>query len=131
VFDKRWLSPHESLVSMLWKFARLNALPGHFLAAQVAHELVDPYEGIEAYREAENWRQLQQALDLPLKTMRLSVLSDHRRAAASPICVSVPAACDAATTASSTSWSPCTTAPFTTVGCKSSALTALKRLPTA
>jgi TniQ len=84
VFDKTWLNPHESIVSILWKFARLNALPGHFLTAQAAHGPVDPYEGIEAYREVLNWRRLQQSLRLPRNTLRLSVLAQCRRGAASP-----------------------------------------------
>jgi hypothetical protein len=36
VFDKRLLAPHESIVSILWKFARQNGLPGHLITAQIA-----------------------------------------------------------------------------------------------
>ena len=69
---------------MLWKFARLNALPGHLLASQATHDFVDPYEGVEAYRETVNFHRLRQALCLPLKTLRLSVLPKSRRGIASP-----------------------------------------------
>jgi hypothetical protein len=31
VFDVRWLLPVESIVSILWKFARAGGLPGHVL----------------------------------------------------------------------------------------------------
>lgn len=27
IFDARWVAPYESIVSMLWKFARMNGLP--------------------------------------------------------------------------------------------------------
>jgi hypothetical protein len=46
VFHRRWLDPYESIVGMLWKFARLNALPGHAVVSQVCHLPVDPYLGI-------------------------------------------------------------------------------------
>jgi hypothetical protein len=79
VFDKHWLDPHESIVSMLWKFARQNALPGHLLASQATLDFVDPYEGVEVYRETVNFDRLRQALYLPLKTLRLSVLPQSHR----------------------------------------------------
>ena len=31
IFDARWLLPGESIISILWKFARANGLPGHAL----------------------------------------------------------------------------------------------------
>lgn len=51
LFNPKWVSPHESLVSMLWKFGRANALPGHVLITQIARETIDPYEGISALRQ--------------------------------------------------------------------------------
>ena len=47
VFHRRWLAPYESIVGMLWKFARLNRLPGHAVARQLCRDSIDPYEGIE------------------------------------------------------------------------------------
>ena len=47
-FDHRWLAPQETIVSIAWKFARMNALPGHTVARQFARYHVDPYEGIAA-----------------------------------------------------------------------------------
>lgn len=38
VFNVTWLMPGESLLSILWKFACANALPGHIL-----HHLVCPH----------------------------------------------------------------------------------------
>ena len=47
VFHRRLLAPYESIVGMLWKFARLNRLPGQVVAMQLCRHPVDPYEGIE------------------------------------------------------------------------------------
>ena len=47
VFQRRWLQPYESVVGMLWKFARMNGLPGHTVAAQLSPKDADPYEGFE------------------------------------------------------------------------------------
>ena len=47
VFHRRWLWPYESVVSMLWKFARMNGLPGHAVAAHLSPEGVDPCEGCD------------------------------------------------------------------------------------
>lgn len=45
VFKRQWLDPCESVVSILWKFARMNRLPGHMVVAHVAKRQIDPYEG--------------------------------------------------------------------------------------
>ena len=47
VFQRRWLQPYESVVGMLWKFARMNGLPGHSLVPHLCRRPVDPYEGID------------------------------------------------------------------------------------
>jgi hypothetical protein len=49
VFQRRWLQPYESIVGLLWKFARLNRLPGHAVAAHLCARTIDPYEGIEPF----------------------------------------------------------------------------------
>ena len=41
--------PGESLVSILWKFACANALPGHALLHLISPE-VDPHEGVAPVR---------------------------------------------------------------------------------
>lgn len=46
VFQRRWVQPYESVVCMLWKFARMNRLPGHAVVRQLCGYLIDPYEGI-------------------------------------------------------------------------------------
>lgn len=84
VFHRKWVDPGESLVSILWKFARMNALAGHVVAAQVATKPVDPYEGIEPRREWVDVRRLRQALGLPLKVLRASLLPPQRYRITSP-----------------------------------------------
>ena len=46
VFHRRWLQPYESVVSMLWKFARMNLLSGYALVKRVSPDQVDPYDGV-------------------------------------------------------------------------------------
>ncbi len=47
IFDSRWLRPHETILGIAWKFARMNALPGHIVAKQLlALRTINPYEGI-------------------------------------------------------------------------------------
>jgi hypothetical protein len=53
LFNPKWVSPHESIVSMQWKFGRANALPGHVLITQIAKDTIDPYEGISACPSAQ------------------------------------------------------------------------------
>lgn len=47
VFQRRWLDPYESIIGMLWKFARLNRLPGQAVVMQLCRDPVDPYAGID------------------------------------------------------------------------------------
>ncbi|MGF6735617.1 hypothetical protein OKW50_007790 [Paraburkholderia youngii] len=44
-FNLAWLMPGESLVSILWKFACANALPGDVLLRLMCPD-VDPCEGV-------------------------------------------------------------------------------------
>ncbi|MBK7237578.1 MAG: hypothetical protein IPI02_18870 [Sterolibacteriaceae bacterium] len=83
VFNPKWVDPHESIVSILWKFARMNALPGHVLAGQLAKKNVDSYEGVEATRDAVDVRRLREALGLPRKLLRSALVPDSLRSAAS------------------------------------------------
>ena len=40
VFHRRWLQPYESIVGLLWKFARLNRLAGHTVVMHLAAVLL-------------------------------------------------------------------------------------------
>ena len=41
-------SSQDTILSIAWKFARMNGLPGHIVAKQLALQEIDPYEGIPA-----------------------------------------------------------------------------------
>jgi hypothetical protein len=69
VFDARWLLPGESIISILWKFARANGLPGHALVRLMGVD-IDPYEGVEPIRDAVDLKHLRRMLLLPGKVLR-------------------------------------------------------------
>jgi hypothetical protein len=78
VFDPQWLDPHESIVSILWEFVRMNRLSGHLVIMQLARDSrFDPYVGIAACQSDVDIRRLHQALGLPLKIVRGSLVSVH------------------------------------------------------
>ena len=80
----RWASPHESIVSMLWKFGRANALPGQVLITQIARHAIDPYEGISVCPSEVDLRKVQRALGVPLRVVRASLISESRQRTGSP-----------------------------------------------
>lgn len=85
VFDPKWLDPHESIVSILWKFVRMNRLSGHLVIMQLARDSrIDPYVGIAACQSDVDIRRLHQALGLPLKIVRGSLVPDSLSSFGSP-----------------------------------------------
>lgn len=84
VFNRKWLDPHESIISILWKFARMNALPGHLIIAQLAKSSVDSYEGVAASRAEVDMRRLRSALGVHLKIVRGALIPDWLRDRSSP-----------------------------------------------
>lgn len=84
VFDPKWLDPFESIVSILWKLARMNRLSGQAITMQLAKSDIDPYEGVAARRSEIDLCRLHLTLGLPLKLMRDSVLPDGLQAAGGP-----------------------------------------------
>ena len=46
VFDAKWLDPFESIVGMLWKFARANGVAGHIVVGQLTDKPIDVYAGV-------------------------------------------------------------------------------------
>ena len=83
VFDRRWLDPYESIVSILWKFVRVNALAGHVVAGELGREDVDPYAGSEAHREAIDLPRLRRTLGVSQKVLREALIPAARRDALS------------------------------------------------
>lgn len=78
IFDARWLLPGESIVSILWKFARANGVPGHALV-RLTDANTDPCEGVEPMRDAVDLKQLRRRLQLPGKVVCTSVLDAGQR----------------------------------------------------
>ncbi len=67
VFTPQWLDPHESIVSIPWKCARMNGLLGKVLATQVAKTTIDPCDGTDPKRDAVDFRRLRMVPGLRLK----------------------------------------------------------------
>ncbi|WP_229256230.1 TniQ family protein, partial [Duganella fentianensis] len=82
VFDPKWLDPFESIVSILWKLARMNRLSGQAITTQLAKSDIDPYEGVAACRSEVDLCRLHLTLGLPLKLVWDSVLPDALQATA-------------------------------------------------
>ncbi|CAN7796338.1 hypothetical protein LJR267_009663 [Paraburkholderia hospita] len=73
VFDLKWLMPGESLVSILWKFACANALPGHVLIHLLSPD-IDPSEGLAPVRDDIDLTRLCRIVRLPQNVLRVSLL---------------------------------------------------------
>jgi hypothetical protein len=78
VFQRKWLYPHESLISILWKFEKANALSGTVVARLMGPD-VDPYEGIAPYRGVVDVDRLCGNLGLPAKTLRTALVEGTGR----------------------------------------------------
>ncbi|WP_208866446.1 hypothetical protein [Paraburkholderia lacunae] len=73
MFNLKWLMPGESLVSILWKFACANALPGHVLVHLMSPD-VDPSEGVAPVSDGIDLLRLCRILPLPVNVLRISLL---------------------------------------------------------
>jgi hypothetical protein len=78
VFNRKWLDPCESLISILWKFERANALPGH-IVAQLMGPDIDPYEGIVPELGEVDIDRLRENLPVPVRTLRAALLQPSQR----------------------------------------------------
>ena len=73
VFHPKWLDPFESIVSILWKLARMNRLSGQAITTPLVKSDIDPYEGVAARRSEVDLFRLHLTLGLPLRLVRDSV----------------------------------------------------------
>jgi hypothetical protein len=73
VFHRRWLQPYESVVGILWKFARMNLLPGASLVRQLCGDAVDPYEGMGM--QDLDAKVVARLLDVPQRSIRAGLVS--------------------------------------------------------
>jgi hypothetical protein len=83
VFSRKWLDPCESLVSILWKFEKANALPGHVVARLMGPD-IDPYEGVVPELGQVDIDRLQESLSVPVDTLRAALLHPTQRRRYSP-----------------------------------------------
>jgi hypothetical protein len=72
-FNPKWLMPAESLISILWKFACANVLPGDVLVHLIS-PCVDPCEGVSPVRDDIELTRLCRILRLPEGVLRMSLL---------------------------------------------------------
>jgi hypothetical protein len=84
VFNPKWVWPHESILSILWKFVVANRLPGHLVAHQV-NANVDPYEGVLPRLHFVDIPRLSQMVAISPRVIRRSLLagSEHRQCCSS------------------------------------------------
>jgi hypothetical protein len=68
VFNRKWLDPCESLVSILRKFERANGAPGHIVARLLRSD-IDPYEGVVPELGEVDINRLRENLTLPVGTL--------------------------------------------------------------
>jgi len=78
LFNQRWIEPYESLVSILWKFEKANALPGHVVARLLGAD-IDPYEGVVPQLGLIDLRRLHETLAVPIQTLRLALVQPTQR----------------------------------------------------
>lgn len=64
VFNRAWVNLDESIVSILWKFARLNAIAGPVVVSLAARKTIDSYEGGVVHARAYLYRAASEHLPL-------------------------------------------------------------------
>ncbi|MGU8077242.1 hypothetical protein [Burkholderia pyrrocinia] len=84
VFNRRWLDPCESLVSILWKFEKVNAVPGNVVARLMGPD-IDPYEGVVPQLGAVNVARLHVTLGIPMAPLEIALLHPSQRRRYSPL----------------------------------------------
>lgn len=84
IFDKRWLDPCESLVSILWKFETVNALPGTIVARLMGPD-IEPDEGVMPQLGAVNLMRLRRTLSIPIASLEIALLHPSQRRRYSPL----------------------------------------------
>jgi len=72
LFNNKWLYPCETLISILWKFERANALTGIVVARLLGPE-IDLYEGVVPDRGSLDLHRLRDEFRLPREALRRAV----------------------------------------------------------
>jgi hypothetical protein len=76
LFDRTWLYPYESLISILWKFEKANALSGNIVARLLGPD-VDPYEGLVPHLDLIDIDRLRANLQVSTRSLRLALIQDE------------------------------------------------------
>ncbi|AWV04141.1 hypothetical protein DM992_27385 [Burkholderia sp. JP2-270] len=84
IFDMRWLDPCESLVSILWKFETVNALPGTVVARLMGPD-IDPDAGVMPQLGAVGLERLRRTLRIPGASLEIALLHPSQRRRYSPL----------------------------------------------
>ncbi|WP_331712675.1 hypothetical protein [Caballeronia udeis] len=78
LFDRKWLYPYESLISILWKFEKANALSGNVVARLLGPD-VDPYEGLVPRLGVIDIDRLRANLQVSRRSLRTALIQDEVR----------------------------------------------------
>jgi len=78
LFDRKWLYPYESLISILWKFEKANALSGNIVARLLGPD-VDPYEGLVPHLDVIDIDRLRANLQVSRRSLRTALIQDAVR----------------------------------------------------
>lgn len=78
IFDKRWLDPCESPVSILWKFETVNALPGTVVARLMGPD-IDPDEGVMPQLGSVDLVRLRRTLGISIASLEIALLHPSQR----------------------------------------------------
>ena len=73
VFDPKWIDPYESIVGLLWRLGRANALSGQRLVTLVSKKTVDAYDGVEAMVEEVDVRRIARVLGVTQTLVRVGL----------------------------------------------------------
>lgn len=78
LFNKGWVEPCESLISILWKLEKANGLSG-IVVARLMGPGIDPYEGTVPQRGLVDLDRLHGSLGLPKCILRAALLAPGGR----------------------------------------------------
>jgi hypothetical protein len=78
VFNENWLVPYESILSMLRKFVRANALSGAQVVSQIGESAVDGYEGLAPTARDVSVARVARLLAVRRQTVRQSMFARAR-----------------------------------------------------
>jgi hypothetical protein len=75
VFDQSWIDPYESVLGILWKYAKMNSIAAPQLIQQICFDdsPIDPYLSTGLGDDEFDWIGFAQAVGLPKKTVHAGI----------------------------------------------------------